>query len=76
MPEPCCQLLARTKGFIFFLIEMLGRFVSAGGGGGGGGGDPLFPGTSFLHREMSVMKRRVPQIKSQRKCLKHGRGLV
>ena len=75
MPEPCCQLLARTKGFIFFLIEMLGRFVSAGGGGGEGG-DNLFPGTIFLHREMSVMKRRVPQIKSQRKCLKHGRGLV
>ena len=55
---------------VFFLIEMLARFDSAGGG------DRLFPGTTFLHSEMSVMKRRVPQIKSQRTCLKNGRGLV
>lgn len=51
---------------------MLARFDSAGGLGGGGGGmagDRLFPGTTFLHSERSAMKRRVPQIKSQRKCL-------
>ena len=40
-----------------------------GGGGGGGGGDRLFSGTTFLPSERSVMKRRVPQIKIQRKCL-------